>query len=131
MPNSATEKLLKILKHEVQMGYQDKAVTRGLASFAKAWLADAERSNIDPAWAASVADDMRAYSDMTDTNLRRAAMNALIQRLQAPQRPPAGAPTLPIGRRRRASRGFNAGTASFEPGAPDANPYASGTRSST
>ena len=85
MPNSATEKLLKILKHEVQMGYQDKAVTRGLASFTKAWLADAARANIDADWAQSVADDMRAYSEMGDATLRRAAMSALIHRLQVPQ----------------------------------------------
>ncbi|MCS7061384.1 MAG: ATP-dependent DNA helicase RecG [Anaerolineae bacterium] len=85
MPNSATEKLLKILKLESQTGCQDKAVTRGLASFTKAWLADAAKANIEPAWAESVAEDMRAYSAMTDVQLRRAALNALIQRLQAPQ----------------------------------------------
>ncbi|MGQ9902856.1 MAG: ATP-dependent DNA helicase RecG [Anaerolineae bacterium] len=84
MPNSATEKLLKILKLESQTGYQDKAVTRGLASFTKAWLADAAKANIDPAWAESVAEDMRAYSAMADAQLRRAALNALMQRLQAP-----------------------------------------------
>lgn len=85
MPNSATEKLLKILRLENQTGCQDRAVTRGLASFTKAWLADAARANIDPAWAESVAEDMRAYSAMADAQLRRAALNALMQRLQAPQ----------------------------------------------
>ncbi len=55
MPNPATEKLLKILKLEAQTGYQDRAVTRGLQSFAAAWLNDAARNNIDPAWAESVA----------------------------------------------------------------------------
>ncbi len=85
MPNSATEKLLKILKLESQTGCQDKAVTRGLASFTKAWLADAAKANIDPAWAKTVAEDMRTYSAMTDTQLRRAALNALMQRLQTPQ----------------------------------------------
>ena len=84
MPNSATEKLLKILKLEAERGYQDKAVTRGLASFAAAWLADAAKMSIDSAWANSVADEMRSYSAATDVAERRAAMNALITRLQAP-----------------------------------------------
>ena len=84
MPNSATEKLLKILKLEAERGYQDKAVTRGLASFAAAWLADAAKMNIDSAWANTVADEMRSYSAATDVAERRAAMSALITRLQAP-----------------------------------------------
>src|SRR6266542_1445566 len=84
MPNSATEKLAKILKFEAERGYQDKAVTRGLASFASAWLADAAKSNIDPAWAESVAEEMRAYSATTDVAVRRAALTALITRLHAP-----------------------------------------------
>ncbi|MCL4504621.1 MAG: ATP-dependent DNA helicase RecG [Chloroflexi bacterium] len=84
MPNSATEKLAKILKLEAERGYQDKAVTRGLASFANAWLADAAKSNIDSAWAASVADEMRAYSAATDIAVRRAALAALITRLHTP-----------------------------------------------
>lgn len=84
MPNSATEKLLKILKLEGERGYQDKAVTRGLASFASAWLADAAKSNIDPVWANSVADEMRAYSNAKDINLRRIALGVLIARLHAP-----------------------------------------------
>src|SRR5690242_17059108 len=84
MPNSATEKLTKILKLEAERGYQDKAVTRGLASFATAWLADAAKTNIDPAWAESVADEMRTYSATTDVAIRRAALNALINRLHSP-----------------------------------------------
>ncbi len=84
MPNSATEKLAKILRLEAERGYQDKAVTRGLASFAAAWLADAAKSNIDPAWATSIADEMRSYSATADTNLRRAALSALITRLHNP-----------------------------------------------
>lgn len=100
MPNSATEKLLKILKLEAERGYQDKAVTRGLASFANAWLADAAKSNIDPSWAATVAEDMRIYSASSDVATRRAALSALINRLQAPILPTASAraqsPSAPI-----------------------------------
>jgi ATP-dependent DNA helicase RecG len=84
MPNSATEKLAKILKLEAERGYQDKAVTRGLASFANAWLADAAKSNIDAEWAQSIADEMRAYSAATDTATRRTALNAIITRLHNP-----------------------------------------------
>ncbi|HEY3288990.1 MAG TPA: hypothetical protein VGK87_02570, partial [Anaerolineae bacterium] len=84
MPNSATEKLLKILKLEGERGYQDKAVTRGLASFTAAWLADAAKSNIDPTWANSVADEMRAYSAATGTDQRRAALGVLMTQLQTP-----------------------------------------------
>ncbi|MCL5995207.1 MAG: ATP-dependent DNA helicase RecG [Chloroflexi bacterium] len=84
MPNSATEKLTKILKLEAERGYQDKAVTRGLASFANAWLADAAKSNIDAAWAMSIADEMRTYSAAPDVATRRTALSALIQRLQTP-----------------------------------------------
>ena len=97
MPNSATEKLAKILKLEAERGYQDKAVTRGLASFANAWLADAAKSNIDAAWAQSIADDMRAYSAASDTAIRRTALNAIIVRLHSPVLNTAGthAPSTP------------------------------------
>lgn len=84
MPNQATEKLLKILKLEAQTGYHDKAVTRGLQSFAAAWLADAARNNIDPDWAESVAQEMRDYSATSDETRRRATLDALITRLRSP-----------------------------------------------
>lgn len=77
----------------MQMGCQDRAVTKGLTSFSGAWLADAARNNIDPAWAQSVADDMRGYSALTETDARRSALATLIAKLQgAPGTPlPAGA----------------------------------------
>ncbi len=84
MANPATEKLLKILRLEAQTGYQDKAVTRGLQSFAAAWLADAARNDIDPDWAETVAQEMRDYSASTDAVHRRAALDALMTRLRAP-----------------------------------------------
>ncbi|MCS7055263.1 MAG: ATP-dependent DNA helicase RecG [Thermoflexales bacterium] len=106
MPNQATEKLLKILKLEAQTGYHDKAVTRGLQSFAAAWLADAARNDIDPDWAETIAQEMRNYSASTDEAYRRAALDALVTQLRSPvlrgsaqarakdastQRPPEGA----------------------------------------
>jgi ATP-dependent DNA helicase RecG len=84
MPNPATDKLLKILKYEAQTGHQDKAVTRGLQSFAGTWLADALRNNIDPDWAETVAQDMRDYSANSDETRRRAALDALMNRLRNP-----------------------------------------------
>lgn len=84
MPNPATEKLLKILKYEVQTGHQDKAVTRGLQSFAGTWLADATRNNIDPDWAETVAQEMRDYSASVDETRRRATLDALMMRLRNP-----------------------------------------------
>ncbi len=84
MPNPATDKLLKILKYEVQTGHQDKAVTRGLQSFAGTWLADAARNNIDPDWAETVAQEMRDYSTNADETRRRATLDALMTRLRTP-----------------------------------------------
>jgi ATP-dependent DNA helicase RecG len=84
MPNQATDKLLKILRLEAQTGYHDKAVTRGLQSFASAWLADAARYNIDPNWAETVAQDMRDYSTTSEDARRRAMLDALINRLRSP-----------------------------------------------
>ncbi|PJF48456.1 MAG: ATP-dependent DNA helicase RecG [Chloroflexi bacterium] len=84
MPNPATEKLLKILRLEAQTGYRDKAVTRGLQSFAAAWLADAARNDIDPAWAETIAQEMRNYSASADEAHRRAALDALMTRLRSP-----------------------------------------------
>ena len=92
MANVASDKLLKILRLEAQLGCQDKAVTRGLASFAAAWLADASRNGIDGALAEAVAGEMRAYSAMPDAETRRPAIQALIQRLQGqPSAKPADA----------------------------------------
>ena len=54
MANVASDKLLKILRLEAQLGCQDKAVTRGLASFAAAWLADASRNGIESELAETV-----------------------------------------------------------------------------
>lgn len=84
MPNQATEKLLKILRLEAQTGYHDKAVTRGLQSFAAAWLADAARNDIDPDWAETIAQEMRDYSASTDEAHRRAVLDALVTRLRSP-----------------------------------------------
>ncbi|MCS7088779.1 MAG: ATP-dependent DNA helicase RecG [Thermoflexales bacterium] len=84
MANSATEKLLKILRLEAQTGYQDKAVTRGLHSFANTWLAFAERANLDQDWAMTIAQQMREYSACDDLSRRRAMLDALMTQLRAP-----------------------------------------------
>ncbi len=84
MPNPATEKLLKILRLEAQTGHADKAVTRGLASFSAAWLADAAKSNIDPMWAETIAQEMRAYTAEPDTAKRRTLLGGLQGQLRNP-----------------------------------------------
>jgi ATP-dependent DNA helicase RecG len=84
MPNPATEKLTKILKLEAQNGYTDKAVTRGLQSFAPAWLADAARNNIDATWAEGIAQAMRDYS-AADDQTRRATLDSVIMQLRDPR----------------------------------------------
>jgi|GEM_PF-22048 len=84
MPNQATDKLLKILRLEASTGYHDKAVTRGLQSFANAWLADAARNNIDAVWAETVAQEMRDYSTSADGAHRRALLDALMNRMRSP-----------------------------------------------
>ena len=94
MPNPATDKLLKILRLEIQTGHADKAVTRGLASFSAAWLTDAAKSNIDPDWAESVAQEMRAYSAETDPSKRRTLLDALQANLRAPMTAGRGAATV-------------------------------------
>jgi ATP-dependent DNA helicase RecG len=81
MANPATEKLAKILKLEAQTGYTDKAVTRGLQSFAAAWLADAAKNDVDAEWAESIAQDMRDYSAATELASRQSKLNALFEKL--------------------------------------------------
>lgn len=99
MPNPAVEKITKILRLEAQTGYNDKAVTRGLGSFAGAWIADAAKNNLDPSWAEDLADDMRAYSDMKDIEARKGAIQAILTQLQTPvlgSALVAGAPAAPV-----------------------------------
>ena len=84
MPNAATEKLSKILKLETQTNYGDKAVTRGLQSFAPAWLGDAAKNNVDPAWAEIIAQHMRDYSALADVSARREKLDLLLTLLRTP-----------------------------------------------
>jgi ATP-dependent DNA helicase RecG len=100
MPNPATEKLIKILKLEAQTNYGDKAVTRGLQSFAPAWLSDAARNAVDDAYAESVAQAMRDYSALDDVAGRRAALDALLNQLRSPiQRGSSAPPERPAAAR--------------------------------
>lgn len=85
MANPAIEKITKILRLEGQLGHQDKAVTRGLGSFAGAWLADAAKNNLDPAWAEGIAADMRAYSSLQEVEARKTALQAILNQLQTPK----------------------------------------------
>ncbi len=81
MTNAAIEKLQRILKLESQK-YEDQAVTRGLGSFALAFVADAQRNGLATGWAENVADRMRRYSAATEIEARKAAMTELLEFLQ-------------------------------------------------
>nr|MCW1968161.1 hypothetical protein [Anaerolineae bacterium] len=85
MANPAIEKITKILRLEGQLGHQDKAVTRGLGSFAGAWLADAAKNNLDAAWAEGIAADMQAYSNLKEGEQRKTALQAILTQLQTPK----------------------------------------------
>ncbi|MBX7213371.1 MAG: ATP-dependent DNA helicase RecG [Thermoflexales bacterium] len=130
MANPATEKLLKILRLESQMGCLDKAVTRGLASFAQAWLADAGRSGIEPAFAEEVAESMRAYGGLSEPDARRPVLAALIQRLQGgPSAAPAS--NVPVRERPASAPGedvANPRPVVGEPPPPRAQPAPTPTR---
>ena len=122
MTNAAIEKLQRILKLESQK-FEDKAVTRGLGSFALAFVADAQRNGLATDWSETVAESMRSYSAMTDIDGRKRAMIALMDLLTTAiqgEKPPPHEPMVaePVkvnnqrstaGNRRGADNGHTAG----------------------
>jgi ATP-dependent DNA helicase RecG len=83
------EKLDNILCLEAER-YQDRAVFGGLARYADTWLREAETAyGADAiAWIKDVAGRLRTYSEISDPNGRRAAIDALQRTLE--ERPGAG-----------------------------------------
>ena len=85
------EKLIKILRLEAER-YQDRAVFGGLARYADTWLEEA-RAAFDPRasdWIEEVADRLRAYKSIPGVAARSAALDVLLEMLQAgPPRPPS------------------------------------------
>ncbi|MBN1955780.1 MAG: ATP-dependent DNA helicase RecG [Anaerolineae bacterium] len=89
------EKLVKILALESEL-CQDRAVFGGLVRFADTWLEEAGRA-FGPEkaqWVQAVAAQLRAYSKLSKSHERRAALQALTELLDARTVPPA-APSPP------------------------------------
>jgi ATP-dependent DNA helicase RecG len=82
---SAFEKLDKILLLEQEQNHRDKAVIGGLARFADNWREQAQREIDDEVWIDQIAQQMRAYSQLTSQEDRRASLDALRESLSAAQ----------------------------------------------
>lgn len=63
MPSSI-EKLLKILKLEVELGYENRAVVGGLEKFLPVWENEARSSNIDKDLIQNVSDKINTYREL-------------------------------------------------------------------
>jgi ATP-dependent DNA helicase RecG len=79
-----TEKLTKILRLEAEK-CQDRAVFGGLGQYADTWLEEAgDAFGPDAAgWVQGVADRLRTYGRLPDVLARQAALDALLEMLQA------------------------------------------------
>lgn len=75
------EKLLKILRTEAER-YEDRAVIGGMKRFAETWVREATEVYGEEAagWIEAIADRLRAYSELTETQERVSALSDL-QRL--------------------------------------------------
>ena len=99
----AIEKLIKILRLEAER-YQDRAVFGGLARYADTWLEEATTAFSPHAsdWIEEVADRLRAYKSIPGAPARSAALDVLLEVLQAgpppspsqPEREEEQAPTV-------------------------------------
>jgi len=99
----AIEKLIKILRLEAER-YQDRAVFGGLARYADTWLEEATTTFSPHAsdWIEEVADRLRAYKSIPGAPARSAALDVLLEVLQAgpppspsqPEREEEQAPTV-------------------------------------
>lgn len=89
---SALETLVKILKLEQDMGYQDKAVIGGLRSFAVNWARDAHAQAKKPEHHALI-DELggllERYADLAETNQRHEAIRHMLGRITGRVPPPA------------------------------------------
>jgi len=85
----AIEKLIKILRLEAER-YQDRAVFGGLARYADTWLEEATTAFGPHAsdWVEEVADRLRAYKSIPGVPARSAALDVLLEVLQAGPPPP-------------------------------------------
>jgi ATP-dependent DNA helicase RecG len=80
-------KLTKILKHEADMGYSDKAMIGGLAQFADRWQADAQRDGVGAERVRAIVETLRSYSTLPGIDARRQALAQMLEWLSASDAP--------------------------------------------
>ena len=100
MPSSI-EKLLKILKLEAELGYENRAVVGGLEKFLPVWENEARSSNLDHNLIQNVADKINAYRDL-DSEKRPRLITEISELLHTlpPEKPaPARQQRAPTGSR--------------------------------
>ena len=84
--NPAFEKLYKILKHEADTGYRDKAMIGGLAQYAARWQSEAS----DGDTVKQIAEILRGYDNLKPVDPRRMAIHQIVNLMgmgQAPIKP--------------------------------------------
>jgi ATP-dependent DNA helicase RecG len=92
MPSSI-DKLLKILKLEAELGYENRAVVGGLEKFLPVWENESKSSNLNLEFVQSVTDKIRTYRDLDQegrTNLLSELRDVL--RNAQPTQAPAARP---------------------------------------
>ena len=65
MPSSIIEKLLKILKLEIELGCENKAVVGGLEKYVPTWVNEAQTANIDGKIVKEVTNRLNEYRQLT------------------------------------------------------------------
>lgn len=93
MPSSI-DKLLKILKLEAELGYENRAVVGGLEKFLPVWENESKSSNLNLEFVQSVADKIRTYRDM-DQEGRTNLLSELRDVLRSAQPLPPTARPIP------------------------------------
>ncbi|HLF25709.1 MAG TPA: ATP-dependent DNA helicase RecG [Anaerolineae bacterium] len=75
------DKLIKILKLEIDTGYRDRAMIGGLSQFALKWQDEAQRESDDAARVATIVERLRAYSTLGEGDARRQSIEEILNRL--------------------------------------------------
>jgi ATP-dependent DNA helicase RecG len=83
MPSSI-EKLIKILKLEAELGYENRAVVGGLEKFLPVWENEARSANLESSLIQSVTEKIQTYRDL-DTDGRAALILDLGRQLRSAQ----------------------------------------------
>jgi ATP-dependent DNA helicase RecG len=89
------DKLTKILKLEADTGYRDRAMIGGLSQFAPKWQDEAQRETSDAERVNAIADRLRAYSGVSDPDVRRRSIDEMLDLLNQAAATPTPAPDQP------------------------------------